>query len=48
MFGAIITAYRWFFLQLAGFVGFGWGIVLLSVICSALMIPLMHLVAGAV
>ena len=48
MFGAIITAYRWFFLQLAESIGFGWGIVMLSVICSALMIPLMHLVAGAV
>lgn len=48
MFEAIISAYRWFFLQLAGFVGFGWGIVLLSVICSALMVPLMRLVAGVV
>ncbi len=48
MFEAIISAYRWFFLQLAGFVGLGWGIVLLSVICSALMIPLMRLVSGVV
>ena len=48
MFEAIITAYRWFFLRLAGSVGLGWGIVVLSVICSALMIPLMRLVAGVV
>ena len=48
MFGAIVSAYRWFFLQLAGIVGLGWGVVLLSVICSALMIPLMRLVAGIV
>ncbi len=48
MFEAVISAYRWFFLQLAGVVGLGWGIVLLSVICSLLMIPLMRLVAGVV
>ena len=48
MFEAVISAYRWFFLQLAGFVGLGWGIVLLSAICSVLMIPLMRLVAGVV
>ncbi len=48
MFETVITAYRWFFLQLAGLVGLGWGVVLLSVICSALMVPLMRLVAGAV
>ena len=48
MLGTIISAYRWFFLQLAGVVGLGWGIVLLSIICSALMIPLMRLVASVV
>ena len=48
MFEAVISAYRSFFLQIAAFVGLGWGIVLLSVICSALMIPLMRLVAGVV
>ena len=45
MFEAIIAAYRSFYLQIAAFVGFGWGIVLLSVVCSALMIPLMRIVA---
>ena len=48
MFEAIVSVYRSFFLQLAGIVGLGWGIDLLSVICSALMIPLMRLVAGGV
>lgn len=48
MFEAIISGYRWFFLRLADVVGLGWGIVALSVICSALMIPLMRLVAGVV
>ena len=48
MFEAIVSAYRWIFLQFAGIVGLGWGVVLLSVICSALMIPLMRLVAGIV
>ena len=44
----LIEAYRWFFLRLADVVGLGWGIVALSFICSALMIPLMRLVAGVV
>ncbi len=48
MLDAIVSAYRCLYLQLAGFVGLGWGIVLLSVICSILMIPLMRLVAGVV
>jgi YidC/Oxa1 family membrane protein insertase len=48
MIEAIISVYRCFFLHLAGAVGLGWGIVLLSVICSALMIPLMRLVTGVV
>ena len=48
MLDAIVSAYRCLYLQLAGFVGLGWGIVLLSVLCSILMIPLMRLVAGVV
>ena len=48
MFEAIVSAYRWIFLQLAGIVGLGWGILLLSVICSMLMTPLLRLVAGVV
>ena len=48
MFEALVSAYRCFFLWLSGFVGLGWGIVLLSVICSILMIPLMRLIAGVV
>lgn len=48
MFEAIILGYRWFFLQLAGMVGYGWGIVALSVITSAAMMPLMKAVAGVV
>ena len=48
MFEAIISVYRCFFLHLARAVGLGWGIVLLSVICSILMVPLMRLVAGVV
>ena len=42
----IIEAYRWFFLRLADIVGLGWGIVALSFITSAAMMPLMKLVAG--
>ena len=48
MFGAIIEAYRWFFLRLADAVGFGWGIVALSFITSVAMMPLMKAVAGVV
>lgn len=48
MFEIIIDAYRWFFLQLAGVVGLGWGIVALSFITSAAMMPLMKAVAGVV
>lgn len=48
MFDVVIESYRWFFLRLADVVGLGWGIVALSFICSALMIPLMKLVAGVV
>ena len=48
MFELIISAYRWFFLKLADAVGMGWGIVLLSFITSAAMIPLMKAVAGIV
>lgn len=44
----IISAYRSFFLFLAGFLGEGWAIVALSCICSALMAPLMKAVAGVV
>lgn len=48
MFEIIIEAYRWFFLRLADVVGLGWGIVALSFITSAAMMPLMRLVAGIV
>lgn len=48
MFNIVIEAYRWFFLRLADFVGLGWGIVALSFITSAAMMPLMKLVAGVV
>ena len=48
MFEIIIDAYRWFFLQLAGVVGLGWGIVALSFITSAAMMPLMKAAAGVV
>ena len=48
MFEMIIAGYRWFFLQLAGIVGIGWGIVALSFITSAAMMPLMKAVAGIV
>lgn len=48
MFEAVIAGYRWFFLQLADFVGIGWGIVALSFITSAAMMPLMKAVAGIV
>lgn len=44
----LIEAYRWFFLRLADVVGIGWGIVALSVITSAAMMPLMKAVAGIV
>lgn len=44
----LIEAYRWFFMRLADVVGIGWGIVALSVITSAAMMPLMKLVAGIV
>ena len=45
---AIIEGYRWFFLRLADVVGLGWGIVALSFITSAAMMPLMKVVAGVV
>lgn len=45
---ALVSAYRWFFLQLAALCGPGWAIVLLSVLCSLLMAPLMKAVAGIV
>lgn len=48
MFDTIIAGYRWFFLQLADFIGIGWGIVALSFITSAAMMPLMKAVAGIV
>ncbi len=48
MLDAIVSGYRSFFLQIAAFVGLGWGIVLLSVICSMLMTPLLRLVASVV
>ena len=48
MFEVVIEAYRWFFLRLADVVGLGWGIVALSFITSAAMMPLMKLVAGIV
>lgn len=48
MFDFIIAGYRWFFLQLAGLVGYGWGIVALSFITSAAMMPLMKMIAGVV
>jgi len=48
MFEIVIEAYRWFFLRLADVVGLGWGIVALSFITSAAMMPLMKLVAGVV
>lgn len=48
MFEAVISAYRWFFLLLADFLGYGWAIVALSCLCSALMAPLMRAVAGVV
>ena len=44
----IIEAYRWFFLRLADVVGLGWGVVALSFITSAAMMPLMKAVAGIV
>ena len=44
----IIEAYRWFFLRLADVVGLGWGIVALSFITSAAMMPLMKALAGIV
>lgn len=48
MFPAIISGYRFLYLQLAALVGFGWAIVVLSFICSFLMLPLMRAVAGVV
>lgn len=48
MFEAILSGYRWLFLQLASFLGIGWAIVALSVICSVLMTPLMRAVSGIV
>ena len=48
MFSAIISGYRFLYLQLAALVGYGWAIVALSFICSFLMLPLMRTVAGIV
>lgn len=48
MFTAIISGYRFLYLQLAALVGYGWAIVALSFICSFLMLPLMRAVAGIV
>ena len=48
MFETMLSAYRWFFLQLSAILGTGWGIVALSLVTSALMTPLMRAVAGIV
>lgn len=44
----IISGYRWLFLQLADLVGIGWGVIALSFITSACMLPIMKSVAGCV
>lgn len=48
MFEMIISGYRWIFLQMSSVLGYGWAIVALSFICSALMAPLMKAVGGIV
>lgn len=48
VFTALISSYRFLYLQLASLIGYGWAIVALSFICSALMLPLMRAVAGVV
>lgn len=48
MFDLIIAGYRTLFLLIAGLTGEGWAIVVLSFLCSLLMIPLMRAVAGIV
>lgn len=48
MLESIISVYRYLFIQLTDFVGIGWSIVLLSFITSAIMIPIMKIVAGCV
>lgn len=48
MFDLIIAGYRTLFLLIAGLTGVGWAIVVLSFLCSLLMIPLMRAVAGIV
>lgn len=48
MIDVVLSGYRWFLILLSGFVGFGWGIVALSFICSVMMMPLMRAVAGIV
>lgn len=48
MFTAIISGYRYLYLQLSAIVGYGWAIVALSFICSVLMLPLMRAVASVV